>query len=670
MQLPSVSPPSLDLVCAGAAATLLLLWFRPLRQRRWALTVLAGAAILGACRASLFTSRTLPHMSSEASLAQSLPLDRDDDYVTSNRCQSCHPGEYASWHDTYHRTMTQPANADTVVGDFSGQTIDSDGLSYTVFMRGEEYWARLPDPEEMMEIVMGNKPKDMTKVPLVERQVVMTTGSHHYQTYWVTGDEKYGRLLQTLPLVYLIGDQRWIPREQAFMNAPGRPRMITQWNHHCIKCHSTGGNPGLDDDVSHGRFDTQVAELGISCEACHGPGEAHIAANRDPRRRYQQHRASSDDPTIVNPANLSHDRASQICGQCHGSFIHRGEAGWRYAQEGLLYRPGDDLHAQRLYIEHPLNAPTKSNWANYRKNREYFRGRFWDDGTMLVAGREYTAMRASACFQEGHMSCLSCHSMHNSHPNDQLKADMNGNRACVQCHASPEYTVDVSAHTHHAPSSTGSECLNCHMPHISYALFSAIRSHQVQAPNIDSSVKHGVPNACNLCHLDRTLEWTAEHMSNWYGQELATPLTQEQTETSAALLWLLKGNAVQRAVTAWHVGWEPAREASGAAWLAPHQAQLLTDPYGVVRYVAHAALRTLPGMTSLEYNFLAGETELAQSRDTAVRLWQQSMADVSPDEDDPARQRAKLLDDSGEVLKGEVARLLSERDNTPMNIEE
>ena len=61
---------------------------------------------------------------------------------------------------------------------------------------------------------------DLREIPRVHRQVVMTTGSHHYQTYWVTGSEQFGNLLQTLPLVYLVKDHRWIPREAAFMVPP------------------------------------------------------------------------------------------------------------------------------------------------------------------------------------------------------------------------------------------------------------------------------------------------------------------------------------------------------------------------------------------------------------------------------------------------------------------
>ena len=37
-----------------------------------------------------------------------------DGYVSSETCQACHPTEYASWHGSFHRTMTQVATENTV----------------------------------------------------------------------------------------------------------------------------------------------------------------------------------------------------------------------------------------------------------------------------------------------------------------------------------------------------------------------------------------------------------------------------------------------------------------------------------------------------------------------------------------------------------------------------
>ena len=279
-------------------------------------------------------------------------VEREAEYVSSNRCQSCHPAEHASWHRTFHRSMTQYATPENVIGAFDGSTIEADGLQYTVYRQGDEFWAEMPDPDQLMYAVQGGKRLDpltylvkrdkdsaierldLRDLPRVHRQVVFTTGSHHYQTYWVRGDPKFGNLLQTLPLVYLIEDRRWIPRDAAFMDPPQAARAVTQWNHHCIRCHSTGGVPGLNPETE--MFETRVGELGISCEACHGPGEEHVCANRDPLRRYRLHLTGADDPTIVQPERLDHERSSQICGQCHGVYIMRDEYAMRYAFEGVL----------------------------------------------------------------------------------------------------------------------------------------------------------------------------------------------------------------------------------------------------------------------------------------------------------------------------------------------
>ena len=47
-------------------------------------------------------------------------------YISSDNCRSCHPAEYASWYNTYHRTMTHIAGNHSVIGRFDGTEIDTD----------------------------------------------------------------------------------------------------------------------------------------------------------------------------------------------------------------------------------------------------------------------------------------------------------------------------------------------------------------------------------------------------------------------------------------------------------------------------------------------------------------------------------------------------------------
>ena len=43
----------------------------------------------------------------------------DEQYRTSSSCLVCHRSQYQSWHASYHRTMTQLATPETVIGDFN-----------------------------------------------------------------------------------------------------------------------------------------------------------------------------------------------------------------------------------------------------------------------------------------------------------------------------------------------------------------------------------------------------------------------------------------------------------------------------------------------------------------------------------------------------------------------
>src|SRR5205085_1722539 len=143
---------------------------------------------------------------------------------------------------------------------------------------------------------------------------------------------------------------------------------------------------------------------------------------------------------------------------------------------------------------------------------------------------------------------------------------------------------------------------NCHMPYTTYGLLRTLRSHQISSPSVAASVQTGRPNACNLCHLDKTLAWTANALGNWYGTP-AVPLDADQQSIAASLLWALRGDAGQRALVAAAMGWPPAQQASGTNWLTPYLSGLLDDPYDAVRYVSYTSLRTLPWLRTLQYNF-------------------------------------------------------------------
>ena len=55
----------------------------------------------------------------------------------------------------------------------------------------------------------------------------------------------------------------------------------------------------------------------------------------------------------------------------------------------------------------------------------------------------------------------------------------------------------------------------------------------------------------------------------------SAPLPVDEQSIAASLLWSIRGDAGQRALMAWMMGWKPAQDASGTQWLPPYLAGLL-----------------------------------------------------------------------------------------------
>lgn len=200
------------------------------------------------------------------------------------------------------------------------------------------------------------------------------------------------------------------------------------------------------------------------------------------------------------------------------------------------------------------------------------------------------------------------------------------------------------------------------MPHSSFALLKGIRSHRIDSPVVYSTGQQGSrPNACNLCHLDQTLEWTSQHLTEWYDAP-AVELNDEDRSIAASLLWGLKGDAVQRVVVAWHMGWEAAHEASGNDWQAPFVGQLLQDPYGAIRLVADTALHALPGFEEFEFSAVDETLDRSQAVSDVVSQWEFAV------QHEPSEQ--KLIDQHGKVNQAGLDRLLRDRDDTHIFINE
>ena len=73
---------------------------------------------------------------------------------------------------------------------------------------------------------------------------------------------------------------------------------------------------------------------------------------------------------------------------------------------------------------------------------------------------------------------------------------------------------------------------------------------------------------------------------------------------------------------AWHFGWEPAVQVSGASWIPPVLAQLLDDPYAAVRCVAERSLKQVaPSLIPADYDYTAPPDSRPSVQGLVLERW-------------------------------------------------
>jgi hypothetical protein len=400
-------------------------------------------------------------------------------YVGSAACQSCHEDQYESWRKTLHVRMTKPIAEATVVGDFSpGTRIDQHGRTASMESHDGRYF-----------ITIGARDRAPQKF-----EVNYTLGARRFQGYLSKLPD--GRIY-VLPVFWHNETKRWLDYQEItpIPNDPDHDlRQI--WNVTCVNCHAT--NLVKNYDAQTNTYATAWTEMGIGCEACHGPGRPHMD---DPQHKQ-----------IFSPNRATPRQTYDTCSYCHGNKNN----------EFFGFKPGDRYEdfALPFLISEPIppNDP---------------QGEFWPDGRPSRFNRPQ-ALTLTGCFQKGQATCTSCHRMHAVSPNAHaLKVPVEtadgghtkeSDLLCTQCHradaaATPERESRRydSSHTHHAADSPGSRCVECHMSDVNWRLFTRRRDHTFQPPVPEMTARFGVPNACTTCHEDKSPEWAARTMDGWYG---------------------------------------------------------------------------------------------------------------------------------------------------------
>jgi predicted CXXCH cytochrome family protein len=555
----------------------------------WAITLLALGGIAAAIRAVAPAYATVRAGRADAG------------YLESGDCRKCHETNYASWHATFHRTMTQEAGPESILGDFErDNTITYQGVRTDMVRENGGYWMKLTDTEGKKQSL----------------EIVRAVGSRRIQQYLTkTGDTWF-----RLPVAYDLVQHRWMHLNGSFFFPDGSDykQHVAEWNVNCVFCHNVKAQPGLDWNKR--TWKTEVAELGIACGACHGPAGEHAQRALSPvtRFRWQWKDQSAPARLVTNPARLDSDRSAMICGHCHGQRIPEPPQRIRPMMSvGDPYDPGKNL--REFYKPVQREDKVESSEGPHGEKVSFsFASRFWPDGSPRLTAYEYQGMTRSKCFTAGkpgaRITCISCHEMHGGDPFGQLTEKTKTNAACYQCHEQFAKPAQLVAHTKHSAESTGSLCYNCHMPRIVYGVMAEHRTHHITNPQPEETVRFGKPNACNQCHLDWSANRAiAETKRLWPDTYKASNPGDQRFDEPEGQRSLFAGDAVTRALTA--AAMTPATDAT-----APLLLEAMQDRYPIVRYFAANSLGVLrPALPKPDY--LAPASVREATLQTWYPLW-------------------------------------------------
>ncbi|MGH9448974.1 MAG: hypothetical protein ACRD11_00365 [Terriglobia bacterium] len=313
--------------------------------------------------------------------------------LSAERCAQCHPGEVGGFQATpMAHSVSLPAP------EPAGKFFHS--ISQTEF--SIKYHGSTLDQQISRGGLSANHP------------IAYAVGSGaHAVSYLI---EVSGRLFQS-PLCYYPRRARW-SMAPGYENAlaPDFYRPIVP---HCLFCHASRALPVAGTVNGYESPPFAGEHMGITCERCHGPAEAHL---RNPVPG-----------SIVNPAKLAPAARDSVCEQCHLS----GEAFIVNPGRKLSdFRPGESMeNVFSVYV--------------YKSSRDPKH----PDALTVISQSQQLALSECARMSGGKLWCGTCHNPHRLpvHPEAYYRA------RCLSCHGAELLK------THPKPNEN---CIDCHMPRL------------------------------------------------------------------------------------------------------------------------------------------------------------------------------------------------------------
>ncbi len=468
-------------------------------------------------------------------------------YSGSASCSGCHAATHTSWLTTLHAQAYNAVEAASFLPVWAGVVsietsagtlwaqLDESGGTYTITMASDEATTQVvAGPLEIVRVhggqpIAGNANNNVRNTAGTVRGLrsggtnpIYPNGPDYYpgespylgkQRYHVTiNGMEFILPFQYNPtpdldgnnggwVAYHAGD--WINNDYSLKLAPNNSEQ-----RRCAGCHQTGlttmtWDPSPEATITGsnpsyevtGQWSNDVVESVIGCEMCHGPGSTHAGT------------ASAAD--ITNPADLTQQQQTDLCGFCHSRGHSQGTVNG--ATFGYPYR---DATPHR-----PIPGDV---WGDFYVESG---GYHIDDPTLRVARQhhqQYEEFMLSNHFDNPYhpMSCIDCHDAHNTAAESaSIEHDLittargvssEGQTAnlCYGCHQPygfPNGTdTDRERHYWHPPQGThGSpDCTNCHMPAVAKSGVNYdIHSHSFISLGVEYTLNSALPNACMImCH--------------------------------------------------------------------------------------------------------------------------------------------------------------------------
>jgi predicted CXXCH cytochrome family protein len=394
------------------------------------------------------------------------------EFVVDGLCVECHTEEFESWQGSHHDLAMQVASGETVLGNFNNKQFTHFGVTSRFFKEGDRFFVNTEGADGRM----------------ADFEIKYTFGVDPLQQYLV---EFPGGRLQCLTVSWDTRQKRWFhlyPDERILPEDPlhwtGR---YQNWNLMCAECHTTNLRKNYDPETD--TYATEFDEINVGCQACHGPGQAHLEWAEQQEEAPEN--AGGSYGLLVDYSGNDSKYQVDACAPCH-SRRARIKDSWRHFGPFLdQFRP--ETLIPRLYFA---------------------------DGQILDEVYVYGSFLQSKMYEKG-VRCTNCHDPHST------KLWVSENAVCTQCHQLQpmegfptllQKDYDTPDHHFHPEGSEGAQCVNCHMPERTYMVVDPRRDHSFRIPRPDLSPALETPNACNGCHTDRSEQWASDAVLEWYGK--------------------------------------------------------------------------------------------------------------------------------------------------------